>query len=173
MGADKSLVLPGRKQANISVRMTWIFFGVLPCRKKKLMTARVSILLKSRASLTCFRVCFFPGRAKDLSAPLYVHQILPFPSNCVEDDFWSKSRLMWQLVRLKDRRSNMLEYFFYRLFFSAGNSMWHFPYYLRLTTPVLQLLNDIDSLQKTYIYDVTVYREVFLKFQGHEQIFFD
>ena len=26
------------------------------------------MLLKSRASLTCFRACFFPGRAKDLSA---------------------------------------------------------------------------------------------------------
>ena len=36
--------------------------------KKNLMTARVSMLLKSRASLTCFRVCFLPGRAKDLSA---------------------------------------------------------------------------------------------------------
>jgi len=33
------------------------------------MTARVSMLLKSRASLTCFRVCFLPDRAKDLSAP--------------------------------------------------------------------------------------------------------
>jgi len=27
------------------------------------------MLLKSRASLTCFRACFLPGRAKDLSAP--------------------------------------------------------------------------------------------------------
>ena len=35
------------------------------------MTARVSMLLKSRASLTCFRACFFPGRDKDLSAPRY------------------------------------------------------------------------------------------------------
>ena len=35
---------------------------------KKLMTARVSMLLKSRAYLTCFRACFLPGRAKDLSA---------------------------------------------------------------------------------------------------------
>ena len=33
------------------------------------MTARFSILLKSRASLTCFRACFLPVRAKDLSAP--------------------------------------------------------------------------------------------------------
>ena len=35
------------------------------------MTARVSMLLKSRASLTCFRASFLPGRAKELSAPLY------------------------------------------------------------------------------------------------------
>jgi len=47
--ADKSLARPGRKQANVSVRMAWISFGALPCRKKKLMAARVSMLLKSRA----------------------------------------------------------------------------------------------------------------------------
>jgi len=35
-GADKSLARPGRKQANISVRMAWISFGALPCKKKKL-----------------------------------------------------------------------------------------------------------------------------------------
>ena len=35
------------------------------------MTARVSMLLKSHASLTRFRGCFLPGRAKDLSAPWY------------------------------------------------------------------------------------------------------
>jgi len=70
--ADKSLDRPGRKQANISVRMAWISLGALLCRgKKNLMTARVSMLLKSRASLTCIRACFLPGRAKDLSAPRY------------------------------------------------------------------------------------------------------
>ena len=37
--------------------------------KKNLMTARISMLFKSRVSLTCFRVSFLPGRAKDLSAP--------------------------------------------------------------------------------------------------------
>jgi len=36
MGANKSLARPGRKQANVSVRMAWISFGALPCRKKKL-----------------------------------------------------------------------------------------------------------------------------------------
>jgi len=39
--------------------------------KKNLITGRVSMLLKSRASATCFRACFLPGRAKDLSAPRY------------------------------------------------------------------------------------------------------
>ena len=59
-GVDNSLARPGRKQANVSVRMTWISFGALPCKEKKnLMTARVSMLLKSRASLTYFRAYSF------------------------------------------------------------------------------------------------------------------
>jgi hypothetical protein len=33
-GADNSLARPGRKQANISVRMAWISFDALSCRKK-------------------------------------------------------------------------------------------------------------------------------------------
>ena len=70
-GAGKSLARAGRKQANVSVRRAWILFGALPCRKKNLMTARVSMSLQSRASLTCFRACFLPGRAKDLSPPRY------------------------------------------------------------------------------------------------------
>ena len=35
IGADKSLARPGTKEANVSVRMAWISFGVLPRRKKK------------------------------------------------------------------------------------------------------------------------------------------
>ena len=52
----------------------WREFPSAPCLagKKNLMTARVSMLLKSRASLTFFRACFLPGRAKDLSAPRYI-----------------------------------------------------------------------------------------------------
>jgi len=48
----------------------WREFLSAPCLVggRNLMTVRVSILLKSRASLTCFRACFLPGRAKDLSA---------------------------------------------------------------------------------------------------------
>ena len=70
---DKSLARSRRKQDNVSVRMAWISFGALPCRGKKiLMISRVSMLLKSRASLSCFRACFLIGRAKDLSAPRYI-----------------------------------------------------------------------------------------------------
>jgi len=55
----------------------WLEFPSAPCLAGgggggNLMTAHVSMLLKSRASLTCFRACFLPGRAKDLSAPRYV-----------------------------------------------------------------------------------------------------
>jgi len=40
----------GAHSPNVSVRMAWISFGALPCRKKSWMTAHVSMLLKSRAS---------------------------------------------------------------------------------------------------------------------------
>jgi len=46
-------------------------FPSAPClaeKKKNLMTASVSMLLKSRGSLVCFRAFFLPGRAKDLPA---------------------------------------------------------------------------------------------------------
>ena len=48
----KSLARPGRKQANVSVRMAWISFGALACRGGGgTVTARGSMLLKSRAFL--------------------------------------------------------------------------------------------------------------------------
>jgi len=51
----------------------WRKFPSAPCRagKNNLMTARVSMLLKLCASLTCFRACFLPGRVNDLSAHRY------------------------------------------------------------------------------------------------------
>ena len=51
----------------------WRGFPSAPCfaEKRNLMTARVSMFLKSRESLTFFRTCFLLGRAKDLSAPQY------------------------------------------------------------------------------------------------------
>ena len=56
----------------------WREFPSAPClaEKKNLMTARDSMLLKSRATLTCFRACFLPGRAKDLSASVIINDNL-------------------------------------------------------------------------------------------------
>jgi len=56
----------------------WHEFPSSPCLVGKKLTARVSMMLKSRAFLTCFRACFLPGRAKDLLAPRY--KFSPFQS---------------------------------------------------------------------------------------------
>ena len=55
----------------------WREFPSAPCLagKRNLMTTRVSMLLKSRASLTCFRACFLPGWAQELSEPRYVANV--------------------------------------------------------------------------------------------------
>ena len=44
---------------NVCVRMAWIFFHTLPCRKKKLMTTRVTMLLKLRMlpDMLAFGLC--------------------------------------------------------------------------------------------------------------------
>jgi len=49
----------------------WRKFPSAPglAEEKNVMKAGVSMLLQSRASLTCFRACFLPGQAKDLPAP--------------------------------------------------------------------------------------------------------
>jgi len=44
-----TVAFDGACSSNVSVRMAWIYFGDLSCREKKLI-ARVSMLLKSRAS---------------------------------------------------------------------------------------------------------------------------
>jgi len=55
----------------------WREFPSAPCLagRKNSMIVRVSMLLKSHASLTCFRACFLPGRAKDLSAPGIMYRV--------------------------------------------------------------------------------------------------
>ena len=87
-GADKFLSRTGRKQANVSVRMAWISYGVLPFREINLMTARVSMLLKSCASLTYFRACVLPGRAKNL--PPHQYRGIRKPMSIGQLKFWSR-----------------------------------------------------------------------------------
>ena len=52
----------------------WREFPSAPCLagKKETWWQLALMLLKSRASLTCTRACFLPGRAKDLSAHRYL-----------------------------------------------------------------------------------------------------
>ena len=71
----------GSKQMFLS---EWREFPSVPCLtggggRGDLMIARVSMFLKSRASLTCFRACFLPGRAKDLSAHRYIQALYVLP----------------------------------------------------------------------------------------------
>ena len=50
--------------------MAWISFGALPCRGQKTWWELASRCCWNRARrLACFRACFLPCRAKDLSAP--------------------------------------------------------------------------------------------------------
>jgi len=78
--------------------MACISFGALPCRKRNLMTARVSVLLKSRGSLTCYQASFLSGRAKDLSAPQYVHFTLTNLSVWDLRSSWMSGSCGWQLI---------------------------------------------------------------------------
>ena len=65
--------------------------------KKNLMTARVSMLLKSRASLTCFRACVIPGRAKHLPAPrLFFSKVYLKCCNLVDTNIAFK--YLWNLL---------------------------------------------------------------------------
>jgi len=74
-GADKSLAWPGRKQArkhirdardfNIETRAVIKFFFPLQGKAPK----------EIHAILTETLACFLPGRAKELSAPLYIDSI--------------------------------------------------------------------------------------------------
>jgi len=76
-GADKSLALPGRKQArkhardardfnNIETRAVIKFFFFLQGKASK----------EIHALLTETLVCFLSGRTKDLSAPLYMRSVV-------------------------------------------------------------------------------------------------
>jgi len=50
-------------------------------------------VVKFRASLTCFRFSFFPGRAKDLAAPrLLKLKGVGLPIRSIADDDWIKVR---------------------------------------------------------------------------------
>ena len=84
-GADKPLARPGRKQVNVSVRMAWISFDTLPCRKRNLMTARVSVLLK----------CARPWHVSELVTFLVGLRTYQHPGYIGWSDFLNTSHPEW------------------------------------------------------------------------------
>ena len=70
-GADKSLARPGRKQAWKHVRDARNFNKIETRAVIKFLFLRGKAPKEIHAILTETLACFLPGRAKDLSAPLY------------------------------------------------------------------------------------------------------
>jgi len=62
-GAVKSLVRPGRKQGNVSVRMVWISFGALPCRAEKKLDDSSRLDVVEIARVPDMLPSLFPSRS--------------------------------------------------------------------------------------------------------------
>jgi len=71
-GVDKSLARPGRKQARKHVRDTHDFNIIDTRAVIEIFFFQGKTPNEIAAILTETSACFLPGRAKDLSAPLYV-----------------------------------------------------------------------------------------------------
>jgi len=69
------------------------------------------MLLKSRASLSCFRACFLPGRAKDLSALRY--------KKSVSSHRWKYKNFLeqWKTVTIRSHEYRNQEHWTYLSFF--------------------------------------------------------
>jgi len=70
-GADKALARPGRKQARKHDRDARDFNNIKTRAVIKYFPLQGLALKEIHAILTETLACFLPGRAKDLSAPLY------------------------------------------------------------------------------------------------------
>jgi len=78
--------------------MAWIPFGTFPCRKKKKIddSSRLDVV-EITHFLTCFRACFLPGWAKDLSVPQYI--------------VWHRSGSLIKLITQEDFMAFLASYF--------------------------------------------------------------
>jgi len=85
-GADKSLARPGRKQARKHVRDARDFNNIETRDRIKFFFLQGKTRKEIHAVLTGTLPCFFLGRAKDLSAPLYRRNACP---NIRSDDLTS------------------------------------------------------------------------------------
>jgi len=70
-GADTSLARPGRKQARKHVRNARDFNNIETRAVIKLFSLQGKAPMEIHVILTETLACFFPGHAKDLSAPLF------------------------------------------------------------------------------------------------------
>jgi len=80
-GADKSLARPGRKQDGQHVRDARDFNNIETRAVNKFFLLQGNAPKEIHAILTETLARFLPGRAKDLSAPLYMEENKKFPSN--------------------------------------------------------------------------------------------
>ena len=71
--ADKSLARPGRKLARKHIRDACDFNNIETWAVIKFFPLQGKAPKKIHAILTEILACFLPGRAKDLSAPLYLY----------------------------------------------------------------------------------------------------
>jgi len=78
-GADRPLARPGRKQARKHVRDARDFNKIETRAVIKFLFLQGKVLKEIHAFLTEKLAFFFPGRAKDLSAPLYIQYRYLFP----------------------------------------------------------------------------------------------
>jgi len=79
LGADKSLARPGRKQARKHVRDTCDFNNIETRAVIKYLFLQGKAPKEIHAILTETLACFLPGRAKDLSTPLYIGLQVQYP----------------------------------------------------------------------------------------------
>ena len=101
-GADKSLARPGRKQTWKHVRDTWIFNNIETQAVIKFLLLQGKTPKEIHDILTETLACFLPGRAKDLTAPLYKNI-----SRCTV--LWMSKPLMLCTSFLREKRKNKIK----------------------------------------------------------------
>jgi len=74
-GADKSLARPGRKQTPKHVRDACDFDNIEMQAVIKFLFLQGKVTKEIHAILSETLACFLPGRAKELSVPLYLYNI--------------------------------------------------------------------------------------------------
>ena len=143
---------------------------MLPLREAKGSTWLMLIFL----GLRCYEYMIVRGLQREWLSleelSLYLPRIqlcppLPFPSNRAEDDIRSKSRLLWQSIRLKVRLLYMLEYIYIYViacFFPHGQLYVVFPWSSSFDNVGVAIIERRRQRIENYrwITSNTLYREV-------------